>query len=226
MARTAVIAGVGPLLGEALVHKFAAEGCRVGLFARSEEFINDLTYDIEADGGTALAVPTDVADEGQVEAGFERVRNEFGPVEVLVMNQSAPGGRSIEDSEPAAFERTWRIRTYGSYLCVRAALDDLRETAGTVIFSGTNYAAEPTPDLVGWSSTAAATRGLAHSLNAAESAIHVAYVAIGAAVASAGSTWNGAIGADAIAETYWNLVEQERGLTTELDVQPVDASSD
>jgi NAD(P)-dependent dehydrogenase (short-subunit alcohol dehydrogenase family) len=220
MSRTAVIAGVGPLLGDALARKFAAEGCRVGLFARSEEFIADLAADIEAAGGTALAVPTDVTDSEAVTAGFEAVREAFGPVETLVLNQSAPAGGPIDECDPAAFERTWRVRTHGSYLCVRAALADLRETGGTVLFSGTNYAGEPTPELVGWSSTAAATRGLARSL-AAESAIHVAYVAIGGAVASPESTWDGAIGADAVAETYWNLVEQERGQTTELDLQPV-----
>lgn len=217
MSRTAVIAGVGPLLGETLARKFVAEGCRVGLFARSEEFIVDLADELDG----ALAVPTDITDPKQVEAGFERVRDEFGSTEVLVLNASAPAGGSIEECDPATFERTWRIRTYGSYLCVRAALDDLRETNGTAIFSGTNYAEEPTPDLVDWSSAAAATRGLARSLNAAESAIHVAYIAIGAAVASPESTWDGAIGADAVAETYWNLVGQERGLTTELDLRPV-----
>lgn len=228
MSYTTVIVGVGPRLGDALARKFVAEDCRVALFARSEEFITDLAdelTDSDADDGTALAVPTDVTDPEQVEEGFERVRDEFGPVELLVLNQSAPAGGQIEECDPAAFERTWRVRTYGSYLCVRAALSDLRETDGTVIFSGTNYAEEPTPDPVDWGSAAAATRGLARSL-AAESAIHVTYVAIGAAVAPPESTWNGAIGADAVAETHWTLVEQERGLTTELDLQPVRTDQD
>lgn len=215
MSRTAIIAGTGPLLGEALARTFAANGCRVGLFARSEEFIERLA--------DTIAVPTDVTDPEGIKAGVERVREAFGPIEVLVLNQSAPAGGPVTECDSAAFERTWRVRTYGSYLCVRATLSDLRETEGTVIFSGTSYAEEPTPELVGWSSAAAATRGLARSL-AADSTIHVAYVTIGAAIASSESTWDGAIGADTVAETYWNLVEQERGLTTELDLQPVRGS--
>jgi NAD(P)-dependent dehydrogenase (short-subunit alcohol dehydrogenase family) len=42
MTRTAVIAGVGPGLGESLARKFAAEGCQVALFARSAGYIEEL----------------------------------------------------------------------------------------------------------------------------------------------------------------------------------------
>jgi short-subunit dehydrogenase len=46
MTRTAVIAGVGPGLGESLARKFASEGCQVALFARSEAYIEDLADDL------------------------------------------------------------------------------------------------------------------------------------------------------------------------------------
>ena len=94
-----------------------------------------------------------------------------------------------------------------------------------MIFSGTTYAMESTPDFVDWGSAAAVTRGLARSL-AAESAIHIAYVAIGTAATSSKSIWDGAIVADAVAEAYWSLMEQERGLTTKPDLQPVGVGLD
>ena len=60
MTYTVVIAGVGPGLGESLARKFVAEGCSVGLFARSEDYLTDLEADLQTEGSDALAVPTDV----------------------------------------------------------------------------------------------------------------------------------------------------------------------
>ena len=56
MTRTVVVAGVGPGLGASLVRKFAAEGCSVGAFARSAEFLDELvtvykTEDAFLEGG-------------------------------------------------------------------------------------------------------------------------------------------------------------------------------
>ena len=44
MSRTAVIAGVGPGLGASLVKKFAREGCLVGMFARSADYLQNRGY--------------------------------------------------------------------------------------------------------------------------------------------------------------------------------------
>jgi NADP-dependent 3-hydroxy acid dehydrogenase YdfG len=68
MTRTAVIAGVGPKLGEPLARQFAAEGCRVALFAWSAEYIEALAEDLP-DSGEGLAVQTDLTDVDGTEAG-------------------------------------------------------------------------------------------------------------------------------------------------------------
>jgi NADP-dependent 3-hydroxy acid dehydrogenase YdfG len=65
--RVAIVSGVGPGLGAALVHKFAEEGCSIGMFARSPEFIGKLASEL---GKDALAVPTDVFRCGTNRGGF------------------------------------------------------------------------------------------------------------------------------------------------------------
>ena len=74
---TAVIAGVGPGLGESLVRRFADDGYSVGMFARSEEYLSELQESIENEGGEALAVPTDLTSQEGVSEGFDAVREEF-----------------------------------------------------------------------------------------------------------------------------------------------------
>lgn len=80
MSCTAVIAGVGPGRGESLARTFAAEGCQVALFARSEDYIDELAEALP-DPGEGLAVRTDLTNVEQLRDGFAAVREEFGPVD-------------------------------------------------------------------------------------------------------------------------------------------------
>src|SRR5437762_5241136 len=70
----AIVAGVGPGLGAALVRKLAQEGCRVGMFARSPRFIGKLAAEL---GPRALAVPTDISDPKQVATRSEEHTSEL-----------------------------------------------------------------------------------------------------------------------------------------------------
>ena len=79
--RVAIVSGVGPGLGAALVRKLAQEGCRVGMFARSAGLIRKLATQL---GSQVMAIPTDISDAKQVAAGFRKVREKLGPVEILI----------------------------------------------------------------------------------------------------------------------------------------------
>lgn len=92
MSRTAIVAGVGPRIGESAARTFAQEGCSVGLFARSEGYLTELAAELnETTAGNAIAVPTDITDRTQVTEGFDRVHSEFGPVDLLVNNAYPTG---------------------------------------------------------------------------------------------------------------------------------------
>lgn len=225
MTHTAVIAGVGSVLGEAVAREFVSQDCRVGLLARSSGVIDDLEEEFHDAGADALAVQTDVTDPEQVTDGFEQVREEFGTVDVFVHNPSVPTGGSFNDCSPEAFERVWRVRTYGAFLCAKEVVPDMREddNGGTIIFSGTSYAFDGTGEMIDWGSGAFATRGLATSLSDGLSSegIHVAYVSIGAQITPEETATLGMnmIRARDVAHMYWNLVEQGSIQTTELTVQ-------
>jgi NADP-dependent 3-hydroxy acid dehydrogenase YdfG len=204
MRRTAVIAGVGSRLGEVLVRKFATEGCQVGMLARSDRVTGALADEL---GDRALAVEADVTDPSEVSNGIDRVREAFSPVKVLVHNASAPGGGPIDDTTIGSLRETWAARAGGLVNCVRACLPDLRDVEGTVLVSGTNYAADPDPRRVEWASAAAATRGVTRALS--EEPFDATYVVISRAVSPPESEWSGAISADIVAERYWRLVEND-----------------
>jgi len=208
---TAIIAGVGPTIGEAVARRFHDAGMNVALLARSAGRIDALAEEL---GDGALAVQGDVTEPAAVEDAVAAVREAFGPVSVLVCNAAAGGGNPLEEATPERFEAVWRVRAYGSFLLVRALREELLETGGTVLFSGTTYATETAPDQVEWGSAAPAVQGLARTLADALTPVHVCYVRIGTAVRPEGSPV--AAHAETVAERYLELVEQEGAAFSEV----------
>jgi len=116
--RVAIVAGVGPGLGAALVHKLAKEGCCVGMFARSPEFISKLAAELGAD---VLAVPTDVSDAKQVAAGFRSVRQQLGPVQILIAHASGSVGMNSRNHGASQLSALFSVRVKPCRTCLSAA---------------------------------------------------------------------------------------------------------
>jgi NAD(P)-dependent dehydrogenase (short-subunit alcohol dehydrogenase family) len=226
--RIAVVAGVGPGLGAALVRKLAEEGCRVGMFARSSKFIGKLATDL---GPYALAIPTDISDSKQVAAGFRKVRERLGPVEILVAHASGSLGGRLEKTSSEEFERSWRTAVLGAFLCAREALSDMLERRkGAIIFTGATSSVRGRGGAVAFSSAKFAVRGLAQSL-AVElwpKGIHVAHIIIDGVIDTGRvrnthkpSTKYPFLQPDAIADAYWDLIQQEPSAwSLEIDLRP------
>lgn len=231
MPRTAVIAGVGPGLGGSVARKFAREGCQVGLFARSPDFIEELAGDLADTVGDGLAVPTDVADPDAVAAGFARVRDEFGPVDVLVNNASGAPWKGLLDIDHQGFDRALRVGVHGALYCSQEAASDMVDTGGgTVIFTGATTARRGRDGAIGFSANKFAARGMAESMarELGPEGIHVAHVVVDGQILTPAvrRTYPDRqreefLDPDDIAETYWHLVEQPKSSwTLELDVRP------
>jgi len=226
--RVAIVAGVGPGLGAALVRKLAKEGCSIGMFARSPEFIGELAAELGAD---ALAVPTDVSDIKQVAAGFRKVRRQLGLVEILIAHASGSVGEGLMKTTPDQFEQSWRVAVLGSFLCAREAIADMLENEnGAIIFTGATSSVRGRGGAVAFSSAKFAVRGLAQSL-AVElwpKGIHVAHVIIDGVIDTPSvhrtykpSAREPLLKPDAIADAYWHLIQQERSAwTLEIDLRP------
>jgi NAD(P)-dependent dehydrogenase (short-subunit alcohol dehydrogenase family) len=224
----AIVAGVGPGLGAALVRKLAKEGCVVGMFARSPGFIGKLADEL---GPNALAVPADVSDAKEVAAGFRKVRQQIGPVHILIAHASGSVGEGLTKTMPDQFEQSWRIAVLGAFLCAREAVPDmLKRRAGAIIFTGATSSVRGRGGAVAFSSAKFAVRGLAQSL-AVElwpRGIHVAHVIIDGVIdtpkvrkAYKLSDNEPLLKPEAIADSYWNLIQQERSAwSLEIDLRP------
>ena len=83
-SQVVVVTGASAGVGRATVRRFADQGARIGLLARGRAGLEAARRDVEALGGQALVVPTDVADADAVEAAADAVEKHFGPLDVWV----------------------------------------------------------------------------------------------------------------------------------------------
>ncbi len=225
MPRTAVIAGVGPGLGESIARKFVSEGVQVGLLARSDGYLEELADDL---GPDAVAAPADITDRADVEEAIGLVRDAFGPVDVLVNHASGGTWEGLESISPDSFEQAWRVGAYGSLLCSKAVLSDMLNDGGTIIFTGATSAVRGRGGALGFSAAKFATRGMAESMarELGPEGIHVAHVVIDGQIltpeaADSDRDEETFLDPDAIADSYWHLVTQDRSAwTLELDLRP------
>jgi len=210
MTRTAVVAGVGPGLGAAVARRFASEGCRVALLARTESFLNELAAAVD---GEALAVPTDLTDAAAVESAFETVREAFGPVDVLVYNASGAAWKGVTDIGLDEFDDALATGPRGAFCCAREAAADVVEDGGTMLFTGATTSVRGKEGAVGFSTAKFGVRGLAQSLarELGPEGVQVAHVVLDGTIRPPGASGDADTDLDpaAIAATYWDVVESD-----------------
>jgi NAD(P)-dependent dehydrogenase (short-subunit alcohol dehydrogenase family) len=230
MTKTAVVAGVGPGLGAALVRKFVAQGCRVGMLARSRDYLEELQDELGEEN--ALAVPADITRDAAVASAFAQVKDRFGPVDILVNHASLSNWKGLMEITPAEFERAWRVTVLGALHCSRVAATDMLtdDRGGTILFSGATSSIRGRQGAIDFSSAKFGLRGLADSM-ARELwplGVHVAHVLIDGIIDTARvqeqmnpDPDEPMLKPDDIAAVYWSLVEQQRSAWSfELEVRP------
>ena len=231
MSKIAVIAGVGPGLGAAIARKFANEGCNLALLSRSSPYIINLSNRLEETGAVVLPIPTNITDASQVAASFTQIREELGSPDILVNHAGNAAWGNLSELTPDAFENAWRVCTLGAFLCVKQVVLGMTEKgSGTILFSGATSAVRGRAGAIAFSSAKFAMRGLASSLarEVGPNGIHVAHVIIDGVIDTPSlreryelQQDDPLLVPDAIADTYWALVQQERSAWSfEVDVRP------
>jgi NAD(P)-dependent dehydrogenase (short-subunit alcohol dehydrogenase family) len=140
--RVALVTGASRGLGQGFARGLTRFGSSVAMLARSEDALARAASDIRAEGGRVLVVTGDVTDAAAVQRVVRHVRDELGPIDLLVNNAGvmAPIGLDWE-VDPAAWWRTMEVNVLGSYLCARAVLPEMLERRSGRIINVTSTAA-------------------------------------------------------------------------------------
>jgi short-subunit dehydrogenase len=228
MPQTAVIAGVGPGLGASVADRFAEEGLDLALLARTEPALETLAEQLRTEFGVAVTtVPTDLSSMAAIDDAFEVIGRELGSVDVLVNHASGGAWKGIRDLEPVELEYALRVGPLAGLRCSQHAVEDMvAGDGGTVIFTGATSSVRGNDGAAAFSAAKFAVRGLAESMarDLGPEGIHVAHVVIDGQILPPTQADRDAeeyLDPDAIADTYWHLVEQDRSAwSLEVDVRP------
>src|SRR5215213_256112 len=124
--QTIVITGASSGIGRATALAAARRGARVVLAARDAESLSALEEEIRRGGGRALAVPTDVSVEAEVQALADRAAESLGGIDTWVNNAGISGYGAFEQISSAEAHRIMDVNYFGQVYGCRAALSHLR----------------------------------------------------------------------------------------------------
>jgi NAD(P)-dependent dehydrogenase (short-subunit alcohol dehydrogenase family) len=224
MTEVLLIVGAGEGLSASLARRFAREGARVVLAARTPAKLRDVAM-----ATRAHVVRCDATVPADVEALFAECDAGPGAPDVVVYNASGRLRGPFVDLEPQAVRQALEVSAYGGFLVTQAAAKRmLRKGGGTILLTGASASVKGYAQSAPFAMGKFALRGLAQSMarELAPQNIHVAHFVIDGGIRSASrpvpaESPDSLLDPDAIADTYFHVARQPRNAWTwEVELRP------
>src|ERR1700752_4854645 len=222
--KTALIVGAGEGLSASLARLFAREGLRVALASRKIEKLGALCTETGA-----RAYACNATDPGEVERLFGLVEREIGHPDLVVYNAGARARGPFIDLVPSDVAQALTVGAFGGFLVAQqAARRMLPNKHGAILFTGASASVKGYPQSAPFAMGKFALRGLAQSMarELSPQGIHIGHFVIDGGIRSAVRTEpsdrpHSFLEPDAIAENYWNMLQQPRSAWTwEIELRP------
>ena len=180
-----VVTGASAGIGRATAIEFGKLGARVALVARGREGLEGAKRGVEQAGGTALAIPVDVADAHAVESAAAQVEREWGGIDVWVNDAMATVFSPFEKMRMEDFRRVTEVTYLGTVWGTRAALKRMLPVdRGTIVQVGSALGYRSIPLQSAYCGAKSAIRAFTDSLRSElkhmESGVRLSFVILGA----------------------------------------------
>jgi NAD(P)-dependent dehydrogenase (short-subunit alcohol dehydrogenase family) len=222
--KTALIVGAGEGLSASLARIFSREKINVALAARKIEKLGALCRETGAHGYACNASNPD-----EVERLFGLVEREIAAPDLVVYNASGRARGAFVDLVPSEVADAIAVSAYGGFLVAQqAAKRMLPNKHGAILFTGASASVKGYAQSAPFAMGKFALRGLAQSMarELSPQGIHVAHFVIDGGIRSAtrpdpAERPDSFLDPDAIALSYWNVLQQPRSAWTwELELRP------
>ncbi len=198
MTKTAIVIGVGPLngLGGQLSLRFAKLGLHVFVAGRTQQKLDAVVAEIEAQGGRATAHVADATSETDIDALFAAA-GETLDLAIYNAGNNTPG--RIADMGADYFESSWRVCCFGGFLFGKAAVNTFAGNGGTLLFTGASASLRGRANFGAFNSSKGALRNLAQAMakECGVQGVHVGHVVV-----------DGPIGGEKIIEGFPEYAEK------------------
>jgi 2-hydroxycyclohexanecarboxyl-CoA dehydrogenase len=124
-ARTAVVTGGASGIGLGTARHLLAAGHAVALLDLDAASAEAAAKELSADGGRAIGLAADVADRDAVEAAYATVREELGPIEIVVTSAGIESFDAVTDISAELWDRMIAVNLTGTFICLQLAIPDM-----------------------------------------------------------------------------------------------------
>lgn len=168
--RVAIVTGGGKGIGRHYVRALAEEGAAIVVAEVDADAAASAAQEVTAEGGRALAIPTDVSDESSVRRMVQRTIEDFGRIDVLVNNAaifaSVPAAQGpFERLTVDEWDRMFEVNVRGVWLCCREVVPHMRDQGyGKIINISSGTAWKGTPNMLHYVTSKAAVAGMTRAL--------------------------------------------------------------
>jgi NAD(P)-dependent dehydrogenase (short-subunit alcohol dehydrogenase family) len=141
--KTVFVTGGGSGINLGIAKNFAALGANVAICGRSQEKLDAAAEELRALGAKVCAVAADVRDIGALEAAFAASEAQLGTMDVLVCGAAGNFLAPADKLSANGFRTVIEIDLLGSFNASRAAVEQLKQTTGTIIYVSAGMAYMP-----------------------------------------------------------------------------------
>jgi NADP-dependent 3-hydroxy acid dehydrogenase YdfG len=128
--KVALVTGASSGIGEATALALAVEGATVAIAARRLDRLEDLARRIRDNGGNALAIALDVAEEEQVNKAIETIQSELGRIDILVNNAGVMLLSAVDGADTKEWRQMIDVNLLGLMYATHAVLPVMKTQGG------------------------------------------------------------------------------------------------
>lgn len=226
--KVCMVTGVGEGNGRSITQRFASNGYRVAMLARSEERLRQ--FEQEIDGAKGFVC--DVTNEESMNSAVQQVRSDLGPIDVFVHNAGSGMFGDFQSVSVKDMEDAWRTNTLGLLVLGQAVVEDMLVDGGNIVVIGATSVLRGGANFAAFAAAKSAQRSLAQSMarSLGPKGVHVSYLVIDGMIDiprvramdfAKGMADDSFLNPDEIADTVWFLTQQPKSTWTfELDIRP------
>jgi short-subunit dehydrogenase len=133
--KVVLITGASGGIGLVTARRFAAEGARLALVARSADALERLANELREQGHEAVAIRADMRDASQVRRAVENTVERFGRLDVLINNAGQGARGTIADVDPEHFHQIIELNIFGPVVAMQATIPVMRRQGGGLIIN-------------------------------------------------------------------------------------------
>lgn len=163
--KNVMITGASSGIGRGLALELGRRGAKLGLVARRADLLDGIVAELKDAGAQAVALPASVEDAGAMRAAVERLRAEFGPIDVMIANAGIGTTTDAAELDPSEVARIFGVNVIGAASSVAAVVPEMvKRGSGQIVAISSLAAYRGLPKSASYGASKAAVSAFFESL--------------------------------------------------------------